>query len=294
MRLRAARHLLLAALVAALAACETAPPAFRSQSTLSAPERIATPGPRAPVAVLAIEGAEGVTLERLRGMVAAALRDAGVPARTDSPSARSFRLGAEIRREATALAADKLFLRWRLIDPYGIEAGAVEQVKRAPAGAWEASDAALVAFLAQDAAARIAPFYRRALRAQGKAPLAPVFVAPVDGIAGDGRRALTAAMRAALSVEGISLADDFSAETYLVLGALYLPAAAASSGEILWTLIEPDGHEIAVVSQQGISAAAAGGALGSATVDAVAADAAPRIAAILRAAGPVATPMEAE
>lgn len=280
---------LCAALALVAAACQPLPRPFQPVSKLSSPERVMAPGPRAPMLVAPIVGAPPETSERLGALMAANLRDIHIPATTKGDGGKAYVLEAEVEEAPVSTADALLTLRWRLMDPFGEEVGSFEQLKQVSARHWTAAEPALLAFLAEQAAPRVHSLLRRLGRDRAEVPLAPVFVAPVDGAPGDGRAALSAAMRAALGQHRVPLADEIGDETYLVLGSVYVDdfGPGQQSVEVYWTLIEPSGREIGVVSQSNtVAEGRLDGAWGG-IAEAVAEGGAKGVVDILRAVGPI-------
>ena len=245
--------------------------------------------PDAPLLVAPVDGAPRQTSERLSALTAASLRDIDIPATTEAGEAKLYVLEAKAEESSLSVSQTLLSLSWRLMDPSGGEAGAFEQVKQVSAKDWTQASPALLALLAEQAASRVKRLLRQIKLNRPLARPAPVFLPPVDGAPEDGRKALTSAMRQALGRNQIPLAGEIGDETYLLLGSVYVDEdlRGGRSIEVYWSLIEPSGREVGVVSQgdtveQGSLEDAWDG-----IAEAVAEAAAEAILSLLRAAGPV-------
>ncbi len=282
------RHFI-AALALVAAACQPVPRPFQPESKVAAPEPLVDLGPRAGVHVAAIEGASPKTSQRLRGLLAAGLRDRDVPASSEGSEAKGYVLKGEATAQPVSDSQTLVDLSWHLFDPLGEEVGGIHQVKQVSSRDWASSSPALLAFLAEQAAERVDKLVRRLGVERPRAPLASVFVAPVDGAPGDGRVALTAAMRGALERRAVPIADEIRDDAYLVLGSVYIAAAGPGrqSVEVFWTLLDPGGEQIGVVSQR--NAVATGRLEGpwGAIAEAVAEGGAEGVIDILRKVGPI-------
>jgi hypothetical protein len=189
-------------------------------------------------------------------------------------------------------ADEMLTLRWRLVDPSGTELGTFDQARQIKTVGWETGEIGLLAFLAEQAAPRIDTLISRPASVRANVPLAPVYVAPVDGAPGDGRAVLTAAMRRKLALLLVPVADEVGEDTYLVLGAVYVgeDGVGGHDVEILWTVMAPDGAEAGVVSQRNSLGKAPPASVWADIAPAVAEGAAEGVIEILRAVGPLAKP----
>lgn len=78
-------------------------------------------------------------------------------------------------------------------------------------------------------------------------------VPAVDGAPGDGRGALTSAMRQALASKGFAATGSLEDAAYLVLGSVHMTATAESDGQervsVDWTVLTPNGARLGTVSQ---------------------------------------------
>ncbi|MCZ6524780.1 MAG: hypothetical protein O7A68_13090 [Alphaproteobacteria bacterium] len=279
----------IAALALVVAACQPVPRPFQPEGKVTTPEPLVVLGPRAGVHVAAIEGTSRKTSQRLRGLLAAGLRDRDVPASSDGSEAKGYVLEGAATAQPISDSQTLLDLSWRLFDPRGEEVGGFHQVKQVLSRDWASSAPALLAFLAEQAAERVDKLVRRRGVERPRAPLASVFVAPVDGAPGDGRVALAAAMRVALERRAVPIADEIRDDAYLVLGSVHIRAAGQGrqSVEVNWTLLDPGGEQIGVVSQRNAVAAGRLDGPWGAIAEAVAEGGAEGVIDILRKVGPI-------
>lgn len=288
----------LVALALAAVACQPLPRPFQPEGKVTAPDRLVELGPRAGVLVREIEGAPRETSARLGALVAAGLRDLDLPATTArSLSTEGAQVGGYVlEAAATALSISDtetlLDLSWRLFDPLGTEVGGFHQIKQVMTRDWATASPALLALVAEQAAAKVDKLVRRLGVERPRIALAAVFVPPVDGAPGDGALALATAMREALERRAVPIAAEISDDAYLVLGSVYLSAAnqGRQSIEVFWTMLGPGGEQIGIVSQRNAVAAGRLDGAWGALAEAVAEGGAEGVIDILRKVGPTRPP----
>ncbi|MDP6817865.1 MAG: hypothetical protein QF449_07465 [Alphaproteobacteria bacterium] len=213
-----------------LAACGALPRPFQPADKTPPEVLEAALGARAGVFVEPIPGlAEGES-ERLTEALVAALRAHDVAAGRRANNRASYRISAR-RGEADRL-------HWSLAEPGG---------------------AIILGFEDQGGAERVQLVARRfadILNPKNPPSAGTVLllaVRPVDGAPGDGRHALTRAMRRALKEYGLKAAESLEDATFIVLGSVYM-GGAPESGEqqsitIDWTVMSPNGARIGTVNQ---------------------------------------------
>jgi hypothetical protein len=273
------------------AACQPPERPFQPEGKIPPAAALATGGPRTDLVVGPIEGAPVEIGVRLARMVAAHLRDLDIAATAEAVGGRTYVLHAEARSAPISEGAEMLSLRWRLVGPSGVEVGGFDQARPVKGTAWHRGDPALLAFLAGQAAPRVENLISRPSALRAATPLASVFVAPVDGVSGQGRAALTTAMRRALALAEVPVTHEIGEDTYLVLGAVYVTEDAGGRAvEILWTVMAPSGAEAGVVSQRNTLGAGALDEIWAEIAPTVAEGAAGGIVDVLRAVGPLPPP----
>jgi hypothetical protein len=198
--------------LALLGACQPLPQPFAEDR----------PPPGAPI--LTLKDGAGIwvvplaeTPEAAESM-AAALRDAGTPASTNAVNRASWRLSG--REEAGAIV-------WDLYNSDGKLAGS-------------ATSAARIAALVQDEP----PVEVK--------PAGPIVAVPlVEGAPGDGPKALTRAMSAALRQARLAV-DEKAEKPWIVAGRVAVgpPANKQQHVQIIWELRKPDGQKIYEVKQE--------------------------------------------
>ncbi len=241
---------------------------------------------------IAIEAPAGLPAEaglRLARLVAAGLRDRGLAARPAGEGRAARRITGAVRREAAEEGKVLALFAWRVENADGALVGRFRQARVVDEAALDQGDTVLLVLIAAQAAGPLAKLAARAAPVPEEPPLVKVYLAPVDGAPGDGRLSLAAAMRAALSARGVPLVDAIADDVYLVLGAVYLEPAGAGRErvEIHWTVIEPSGREIGVVSQEETVAQGALAAAWGEHAEALAGGALPGLAALLAELGPL-------
>lgn len=274
-----------------LAGCQPLPRPFAGAG--SAPNNLLDLAGSGGIVVRPVAGEPAASDGRFAAAVAAALRDAGIPAATEGGNGASLTLegravGPAIRDGAGPTSLD-LTLYWALTGPDGRDAGRDEQRLTVPAGAWQGGDPALFAFVAEKAAQRIARLVQGDVApAAPPRPAVKLVVWPVDGAPGDGGPALTGAIKAALRRSGLALRPVADDDTLVLLGSVH--RAPVANGQervsIRWTLIRPDGHEVGSVDQENrVPTGRLDGSWGPVAL-AIAENAAPGIQALVEAATP--------
>ena len=242
------RHLLACALALLLVGCQPLPHPFEDDR----------PGPRAPIMTLRdtdtvlvapVAGLASEARAKLARAMAEALQADEILASAESGNRSSLNL------LGTASAGDRgVKVDWRLIDPSGRSIGnatgsaavSMESLNRGDAAAIKAlamASATAVARLLQDDAPAAAPV--RNFR--------QVMVLPVTGAPGDGKRSLTAAMTAALMQAKLTVVPgERSGDALSVVGTVTLdrPQNGRQRVAITWALLEPDGKQLGVVTQE--------------------------------------------
>ncbi|MCE2509751.1 MAG: hypothetical protein J4G10_02045 [Alphaproteobacteria bacterium] len=185
---------------------------------------------------------------RVAGTLLAALHAEGIPASAANRNEASFVLNGAADVTGDDPERVRIVLRWTLTTAAGETVGTVEETNTLPKARWE-NDARPLDRLALSAAGKIA----RLARGDEPRPPPPPAVAvwPVDGAPGDGRRALTFAVRTALADAGIPLARAGQEPGLILLGGVELDAAEAGQQEarLNWSLIRPDGETVGAFTQ---------------------------------------------
>jgi hypothetical protein len=242
------RRWLACALALLLVGCQPLPHPFEDDR----------PGPRA--AIMTLRDTDTVLVAPVAGLapeargklaraMAEALQADEILASDESGNRSSLNL------LGTASAGDRgVKVDWRLIDPSGRSVGSatgsaavsMESINRGDASAIEAlatASATAVARLLQDdapAAASVRNFRQ-------------VVVIPVTGAPGDGKRSLTAAMTAALTHAKLTVVPgEHGSDALSVVGTVKLdrPQNGRQRVAITWALLEPDGKQLGIVTQE--------------------------------------------
>ena len=253
--MKAALHLgiLFAGLALIAAACQPVARPFQPTQKTVTVDQLVDLGPRSGVVILATEGADAALGSRLAGLVAAALRDAGVPASATAQPRQRYALASSLQAVAESGNALGVSFVWTLVDPEGGVFATWEQSERVDAAAWQDADAATLAFVAGRTAEHFAALIAASPSAAQGGPPRSVAIWPVDGAPGDGHISLTQALAAALRARGIAVAELGEAESFVILGGIKTaPTDGGEQVEIRWSLLRPDGREVGIVSQSNI------------------------------------------
>lgn len=240
---------LLLALIAA--ACQPVPhPFVDDRPPPDSP--LLSPPDSAGVVVPPVAGTAAPAGRALAEAMAAALRDADVPASTGAHNQRSFRLLGTAREAPLADGRTQVAIAWEMRDAAGKPVGRQAQTLVEPTAGWQGGDAAL----AESAVRQVAPALAKLV--EGDAPLPAVGVDPVvavrdiTGAPGDGARSLLSAMSNALGRANVAVAGKPDDKSNFVLTAVIAVAPAAASKQqvkVTWILARPDGREVGRVNQ---------------------------------------------
>jgi hypothetical protein len=225
-----------------LAACQPRPQPFRPEAKADAGGMLARHD-LGGVIVRPVVGLPPKETAALADAMVAALQKAEIPASLAGGNRLSLRLDGAAARQGHSVAVD-----WRLSDAAGNAAGAAHAV--APA-----SDDPKR--LAADLSARSTPaIVALMVGSAGKPPAsAPkprrLTVWPVVGAPGDGDPALSRAMHDALVAAELPVADELTDRGLVIAGSVHVgpPSEGRQPVEILWSVLDPTGAEIAKLAQ---------------------------------------------
>jgi uncharacterized lipoprotein YmbA len=272
---------LLPLLALPVAACQPLPHPFAGDVP---PAALLSPRDSAGIHVAPVAGAPSPVGGDLAEAMAAALRDADIPASTRGRNKGSF----ELRGAASAqpLPGDRVEITvdWELLAADGRSLGHAPVAAEQPAGAGDT--------VAPTIAAAATPAIRKLV--QDEPPVAAaqpdpaVSLRPVTGAPGDGGRSLTRAMEEALRRAQVALATPGGdAPSFVLTGTVTMSPADSSKQQrvrIGWALLRGDGREIGQVSQENaVPAGSLDGAWGDIAY-AVATAAAPGVVALIERA----------
>jgi hypothetical protein len=242
------RRWLACALALLLAGCQPLPHPFEDDR----------PGPRAPIMTLRdtdtvlvapVAGLAPEARGKLARAMAEALQADEILASDESGNRSSLNL------LGTASASERgVKVDWRLIDPAGRSIGDATGSAAVSMESLNRGDAAAIKALAMASATAVARLL------QDDAPVAApvrnfrqVVVFPVTGAPGDGKQSLTAAMTAALTQAKLTVVPgERGSDALSVVGTVTLdrPQNGHQRIAITWALLEPDGKQLGVVTQE--------------------------------------------
>jgi uncharacterized lipoprotein YmbA len=272
------RFLLLLPLTLA-AACQPLPHPFTADFPREAPPL--EPPDNADIVVAPVKGAPAT----LGLALAAALRDAEIPASTDGPGNKaSDHLFGSARAVPSANGRAAITVAWELRAPNGTLIGRGSVADEAAPEAWGRGDPDLVRALAGKAAPAIARLVQAPAPREVAVNEPLVAVGPITGAPGDGGSTLGRAMEYALGRAHVALAQKESdKKSFILTGevALSPPAQGQQQVKVSWILRRPDGGEVGRVDQQNaVPAGRLDGPWGDIAF-AVASAAAPGVAALI-------------
>jgi hypothetical protein len=232
------------------AACQPLPHPFAGDVP---PEAMLSPRDSAGVYVAPVAGAPAAVAGDLAEAMAAALRDADIPASTRGRNKGSYELRGTAGEQPLPDGRVELTVDWELRAADGRSLGHAPSAAEQPvAGAGHTSDT-----VAPEIAAAATPAIRRLV--QDDPPVAAaqpdplVSLRPVAGAPGDGGRSLTRAMENALRRARVVLsAPNTEAPSFVLAGTVTMSPAGAGTQHVVvsWALKRGDGREIGQVSQE--------------------------------------------
>ncbi|HEX7969472.1 MAG TPA: hypothetical protein VF502_14725, partial [Stellaceae bacterium] len=209
-------HRLLPLLALLAAACQPLPhPLAGNVPPPDSP--ILSPRDSAGILVLPVTGAPAPAAADLAEAMAAALREAQIPASTRGRNKRSYELRGTASEERLADGRSAIAIEWVLRAADGVPLARVPTRTEQPAARWLAGGEAM----AKEIAAAAAPAVAKLV--QDDPPVASgnseptVLLRPVAGAPGDGDRALTRAMDNALRRAHVVLAEQRTDQESFVL-----------------------------------------------------------------------------
>lgn len=195
-------------------------------------------------------GLDEAAARRFATHLAAALREAELPATAADIPRPDYRLLAAGEAEGGAVR-----LTYTLVDQSGAVLAATGGPRAVPAAGWMAGEEATLRAAAAEAVPAVAAMLAR-LEAARQGPTAAAAALPtlrlegVSGAPGDGDRALDRAMRTALAREGVLVTEGGAGEFALAGRVTVLRLSPRSERvEILWRVSRTDGTELGTVSQ---------------------------------------------
>jgi hypothetical protein len=238
-------------LLLALAACQPLPQPF-AEDRPKVGSALLTPRDGAGIEVQPVTGAPAPLAEAL----AVALRDADVPAYTESANRASLKLVGTAREVAQSAGTARIELRWELFEADGSSAGTHAEAIDADLAAWRGGNGDVLARLAKAAAPRIAALLQEDGAVDRGNGEPSVLVRPVAGAPGDGSRSLARAMVASLQQAKVAVTDKepgagLGAKLFVVSGNVSLTAAGEGKQKVTvsWILFDPKGLQVGQVSQ---------------------------------------------
>jgi hypothetical protein len=266
-----------------LAACQPLPHPFAGDLPGAA---LPSPRDSAGVYVASVAGAPAPVAGDIAEAMAAALRDADIPASTRSRNRGSYELRGAAHEQNLPGGEIAVHVDWELLAADGRSLGHAPSAAEQSAAGWPSSDT-----VAPTIAAAAVPAIRKLVQDEPpKAAARPepaVSLLPVAGAPGDGARSLTRAMENALRRARIALASPGGgAASFVLAGTVTMSPADAGKQrvQISWALRGGDGHELGQVSQaNAVPAGSLDGAWGDVAY-AVATAAAPGVLALIERA----------
>lgn len=269
-----------------LAGCQQVPHPFADDRPQPSALSL-SPRDSAGIIVAPVIGAPAPIAGDLAEAMAAALRQAEVPASTVGGNKGSYRLVATAREQSLAAGRSALTVDWDLRTADGRSLGHVPATSEQSSAAWRAGGEATARAIAAPAAPAIAKLVQEEPPVAAAGVDAVVAVRPVTGAPGDGGNALTRSMAEVLRRSHVALAERPQDKETLVLAGrveMSAPAGGKQQVKISWALSRSDGREVGQISQEN---AVPAGSLNSVWGDvayAVASAAAPGVTALIERA----------
>lgn len=192
------------------------------------------------------QGVPAVLAMPLAEALALALQEEEIPAVVGQTLTGAHRLTGTARLEEGAI-----ILSWTLHDPTGAELGTMQA--RDAVSIQTRADNPLSYTVVQALTAQVAPGLAQRLQprnaAQGE--ILRVFVPDIAALPGDGGKSLPLALRRALNVAGLSLAEKDDPRAIRIVGQVVVSDLDAANQlvRLNWRVLRPDGVEIGAVDQ---------------------------------------------
>lgn len=236
------------AVVLALAACQPLPRPFQPEPDDPANPLTAPPSGR----VVVVSGIAGAP-PSLRDKVAGALRAAEIPATTVPGHRDSYVLEGTITEERPGDRVVEVVFVWRLKNGANAEVGAFQQNIVLPRESWANADSGVIAAIAENTAHQTASYLQPPAPKEAPPPARPpILLAGIEGAPGDGEIALTDAVRIALRRAAVPIAAGPGTGILQLKGKVVVSRLAAATDRVAlqWSLHDPGGKEIGVISQE--------------------------------------------
>lgn len=234
----------------ALAGCQPLPRPFQPDAGDPANPLTAPPSGRV-VAVPEIPGAPAA----LRGKVAAALRTAEIPATTEPGHHDSYVLEGAMTEERLGEKAVEVVFLWTLKTGEGAAIGRFAQHIVVSQERWAAAEAGVLTAIADNAARQTAGYIQEPAPKEAPPPSKPpILLGTIDGAPGDGETALSSAIRVALRRAAVPLAEKPGDGVFELRARVSVTRQTAATDRVAlhWSLHDPGGKEIGVISQENL------------------------------------------
>jgi hypothetical protein len=202
------------------------------------------------VTVMPVAGVPTALGYRLSTAIAAAFRDAEIPAAVEVGNRGSFVVMGSAKTIAASRLEETLEIEWDVAAPSGQLLGNYVQQERLPLGQSAGPTPAHLAEIAQRGVAQLVGLVRDDM------PVARmtegIAIGAIDGAPGDGGDSLRNAFEFVLRQSGIPVARPEHGEAVTLVGAVEVtpPADGKQKVAIRWVLLMPDGSEIGDVKQE--------------------------------------------
>ena len=231
--------------------------------------------------LLAVRDAGGLVVRPVAGLseggealataVANALERLEVPATATPQGVNRRTVFVDGAAQARPLPGGRLAVEidWRLTDAEGHPVGVHRTTAEVRREAWDgaASRPQTYVLLGERAAPGIAALVQEPVQAAVTEPAASrrVYIWPVAGAPGDGGAALGRALGSALRAAEVPLAREMADDALVIAGAVHVapPTQGRQRVEIVWTVLDSAGNELAKIAQaNAVEAGALDGAWG--------------------------------
>ncbi|HUH83575.1 MAG TPA: hypothetical protein VLX85_03140, partial [Stellaceae bacterium] len=205
------------------------------------------------VVVAPVADASATLAMPLAEAMAAALRDAEIPASTaGTGNKESYHLIAAEREKPHDDGQSSVVIAWELRRADGEPLGHGTTEAEVASAPWQAADKQTLHEVAAKAAPTIAGLMQDDPPKAVPVSEVRLAVRPVTGAPGDGGHALTRAMDFALRHVHIAIAEKQEDESLVLTGKVEMspPEAGQQQVKVSWALSRPDGHEIGEISQE--------------------------------------------
>ena len=233
------------------AACGQLPKPFKSELGSGAESPLVAMLDAAGIVVAPIIGAPPGVAGPLSEILAAELRRANVPATTTSMVKNAFLLEGETVLVTPAGDKNLVTINWKVTNVVGDVVTELVTSSSVSGSAWKAASRSSLNTVSEDVVPRIAITLQTKYPVVARKEWPLVAIVAVEGAPGDGNEALKKAFVTVLKDAGLPVTDNPENAVIQIFGKVNITdkTLERETIEINWFFLEPDGNEIAKMTQ---------------------------------------------